>query len=361
MKPNKKKILLVIPTFSIGGMERVMSELAKHFLKRGNDVFLLFLVKHTPFYPVPDGVVCFYPEREYGEPGQFRPFYWIYILKYLRNIVKRVKPDTVLSIPQDYSNVTILALLGTKTPVYISDRNSPNLPVPVLKKTARQILYPFAKGIIAQTNAAKQNMLEMGIKNNNIRVIPNPLKKIGIDQRTDCDKLIVVNIGRLVMEKNQLELIDIFAQLDNPQWELHIVGSGPMKTVLQEKIDELDIGCRIKLIGQVEDVDSEMAKAKIFAFTSIYEGFPNSLIEAMAYPLACISYDCVAGPSDIIEDGVNGFLVPQGNQEEYKKKLSKLMESNTLRNQFQKESISIRQKLSIENVGDDFLKFILPK
>lgn len=360
---NKKKICLVIPTLTGGGMERVMSELANYFNKNNFDVCIVFLLKHDPAFPIDKGISCYFPNFEYNKESSFRPIYWLRVLKYLRKTIKKIKPDTVFSIPQDYSNLTILALLGTGLPVYISDRNSPNMPVPVLMNTARKILYPLAKGIVAQTNDAKNKMLEKGIKNKNIRVIPNPIKEIKTypKSETESEKKIVLSIGRLVREKNQLELIDIFAQINDPQWELHIVGSGPMEIVLQERINELGLAHSIILIGQVQDVDKEMAKAEIFAFTSIYEGFPNSLNEAMAYPLACVSYDCIAGPRDIIEDGVNGFLVEMGNQEEYKAKLRILMEDEAVRKKFASSAKLNRDKFSLEKIAENFLEFLLPK
>lgn len=358
---ERKRIALVIPTFSIGGMERVMSELANYFYKRNNDVYVVFLVKHQPAYTVNKNIQLIFPTFEYGEPGEFRPWYWLRIIQYLRKNIKKINPDTVFSIPQDYSNITILSLLGTKYPVFISDRNSPNLPVPFFKRQFRRFCYPRASGIIAQTEYAKKRMIENRYRNKNIKVIPNPLKKINNHVSKLPGKRIIINIGRLVFEKNQSELINIFSEINDSDWLLHIVGDGPLKSELQAQITKLNLEEKVFLIGQVEDVDYEMAKAQIFAFTSIYEGFPNSLIEAMGFPLACISYDCIAGPSDIIEDGVNGFLIPFKNKELFRNKLKQLMDDEELRNQLKSKSIELRNKLSIEKIGDEYLKFMLSK
>ncbi len=351
---QKKKICLVIPTFVGGGMERVMSELANYFNSKGHEIHILFLVRHKPFYKIEEGIKYYFPKGIYKKDTSFRPFYWIGILGYLRKQIKKINPDVVFSIPQDYSNLSIIALIGTGIPVYISDRNSPNLKISFVMNIFRKICYPFAKGIIAQTSYAKQVMLERGIKNKNIIVIPNPIKNISNYPKDLSTKKVILNIGRLVFEKNQKELIDIFSEINDSNWELHIIGDGPLKRELNEQILSLGMQNYIKILKPVANVDIAMAQSEIFAFTSIYEGFPN---EAMAYPLACISYNCIAGPSDIIENGVNGILVDIKDHQEYINKLKKLMNSAALRENLTESSVLNREKFSLEKIGERYLDF----
>lgn len=352
-------ICLVIPTLKGGGMERVMSELANYFSEKGHEVHIFFLVNHSPFYTINPEINIHFPKLNYDQQKGKRIKFWLFILRYLRKNIVRLKADTVFSIPQGYSMVTILALLGTGIPVYISDRNSPNMPLKSLDLKARKLLYPKAAGIVAQTSFAKSGLLNKGIRNDNIEVIPNLIKEITNYPVPATEKKIILSIGRLVREKNQEELIEIFSEIDHNGWELHIVGSGPLKEKLIQKANDRGVADAVIFTPRVADVDKVMATAAIFAFTSIYEGFPNSLVEAMAYPLACISYDCIAGPSDIIDDHKNGFLVIRGDKEQYKNKLVQLMESKELRESFKKESLQIRKTLSREVIGDKFLNFIL--
>src|SRR5690554_5572413 len=174
------KICLVIPTFVGGGMERIMSELAKFFYNKGYEVHVLFLVDHKPFYKVNENIKLYFPliNKDISCPRGF--FYWLKVLRYLRKTITSIKPDTVFSIPQGYSNLTVFSLLGTNIPVYISERSSPNKPNPFLFKVLRKLFYPLAAGIIAQTDYAKQSLLKSGVKNKNIQVIPNPLKTINV-------------------------------------------------------------------------------------------------------------------------------------------------------------------------------------
>lgn len=354
------RISLVIPTFSGGGMERVMSQLAAHFSQAGHEVHLVFLIRHTPFYDIPSEINTHFPDFEYSkERGIKKAIYWFRIIGYLRKAIKVIKPDTVFSIPQGYSNLTILSTLGMNIPIFISDRNSPAKEVSAFKNWVRRKLYPLAAGVICQTEYARQSLEKAGVKNNNFIVIPNPIKKLENYPRKQDSKRVVLNVGRFVNEKNQEELIQMFAKINMPGWLLYIVGDGPLKEKLEQKIMQLEMQASIKLIAPVKEIEVVLSQADIFAFTSIYEGFPNALGEAMAYPLACIAYDCIAGPSDMIIDGQNGFLIKEGDTDGYVSKLALLMQSSDLRSYTSERSISIRTKYSLETIGNRYLAFLL--
>jgi len=354
------KICLVIPTFKAGGMERVMSSLAKFLVDKNNEVHIIFLIRHTPFFAIDDRIHQHFPTGNYEAKSRLcKMLYWVNKVFFLRKRIANIKPDLVFSIPQGYSNLTILALMGTGIPVFISDRNSPAKPVTLLKRIARKFLYPYARGIVSQTNYAKNNLIANGIRNSNIVVIPNPLKKLTTYPKNTGTKKVILNVGRLVHEKNQSELIEIFAQINNPKWELHIVGDGPLKRELQNIIESRGLSNSVKLIGSVKNVDERMGMADIFAFTSIFEGFPNSLSEALAYPLPCIAYNCIAGPSELIEDGENGFLVEMGDRISYVEKLTRLMKNEQIRDRFMKSSVTHRDKYSMDIVGQRYLEFFL--
>ena len=101
-----------------------------------------------------------------------------------------------------------------------------------------------------------------------------------------------------------------------------------------------------------------ISKAQIFAFTSQSEGFPNVLIEALSFALPCVAFDCVAGPSDIIEDNQNGFLIPLLDTEMFQKKLALLMSDQELHNTMSESALASSEKYDVKVISAQFLKFI---
>ncbi|MCP3931083.1 MAG: glycosyltransferase family 4 protein, partial [Bacteroidetes bacterium] len=113
------------------------------------------------------------------------------------------------------------------------------------------------------------------------------------------------------------------------------------------------------LLGQVENPVALLKQADIFVFTSYYEGFPNALCEAMAEGLPAISFDCPSGPSDIIDNGKNGILVPNGECDAFVDELVDLVDDPEKRLAIGTEALKIREKLSIDlimNQWNDLIK-----
>lgn len=356
------RISMIIPTFSGGGMERAMSQLANYFNEKGHEVHIIFLIKHNLFYEISPDIKTHVPDFDYvPDPGLKKIFYWARVILYVREMLKRIEPDTIFSVPQGYNNISILASRGLGIPIYVSDRNSPAKKTSFIKAFLKRIFYPHANGIISQTSYAKQALLKAGIKNNNITVISNPVKEIKHYPKKENGKKIVLNVGRFVMEKNQEELIEIFSRIKDPNWVLHIVGDGPLKGKLEGKIRQLEMEDRVYLLEPAKDIDLVLSQADIFAFTSVLEGYPNALNEAMAYPLACIAYDCIAGPSDMITDGYNGYLVRSGDKSGYIEKLKNLIEDSELRNSLKEKALLSSKQRSLEVIGSQYLSFILTR
>jgi len=169
--------------------------------------------------------------------------------------------------------------------------------------------------------------------------------------------------GRLIHSKHHDDLIQIFAQINALKWKLVIVGDDALKQRNREKLEQLIVDLRMEgrifLAGKRLDVEYFYNKAKIFAFTSSSEGFPNVIGEAMSAGLPVIAYDCVAGPSDLIEDNKTGFLVELHNQKAFKSALTKLMRNEDLCNQFGEQGKMKIRKFSVQNIGREYEKAIV--
>jgi len=355
-----KRICLVIPSLRNGGAERVISELAN--LWSANNVlkiYLVILAKQKHFYAIDERVVIIEPDRAYKATPIGRFFYKLWVLLFIRSTYKKIKPDTLLSFCEIYNNIVLLSLFFTSGRKFVSDRNSPYNNIGTINNWLRNKLYRKATGIVAQTDTAK-TILRQNTRNKNVIVIPNPLREIR-DYKTEVktDSNIILNVGRNVPQKNQIELIKIFHKCNMNNWTLKILGDGPLRSELQNTITELQLENNVYLIDFNADIDKYYSEAKIFAFTSIFEGFPNALSEAMAHGLACVSYDCPTGPRDMIVDGENGFLIPLNEQDIYVEKFKLLMSSDKLRLKFRESAIKHKIKFDMKNIADKYLSFIL--
>ena len=351
---DKRKICFVIPTLQMGGMERVASLLANYSIRNGFHVYIICLIDKNSYYELDERISIFAPNFEY-EKGVLNK---LKVLYYLASCLKEIKPNAVLSFSEVFNPLSIISAKLANVPIYISDRSSPDKKLGFFTQSVRKLTYPCAKGMISQTELAKTISLNKGY-NNNITVIPNPLREIN-DTIERIKEPIIISVGRLVSTKNYKELIDIFFEIeDEKKWQLWILGDGPDRSDLQEYINELKLNDRVTLFGAVKDVDSYLSKASIFAFPSISEGFPNALSEAIAYPLPCIAYDCPAGPADLIKNEENGFLIPINDRDSFKLHLNKLMKDDILRNRFTNNYKLHREKYHINNISERYLKFLL--
>ena len=356
------KICFVIPSLQAGGMERVMSELIKYFAKKNKIEIhvILYGITREVFYEIPQGLNIYKPGFEFD--NKRRVISTIKTLFFLRNKIKQVEPDTILSFGEYWNNFVLLSTLGLKYPVFVSDRSQPNKSLGKVQDELRKWLYPKAQGIIAQTQKAKQ-IYNSYYQNDNMTVIGNPVRKILDDVDEPKRENIILSVGRLIKSKHHDKLIRLFTSIDNDDWKLVIVGYDHLKqknmAKLKKLIKKLGAEKRIILTGKQDNIEKYYLKSKIFAFTSSSEGFPNVIGEAMSSGLPVVSFDCVAGPSEMIKDAENGFLVPLFDYKQFQQKLSLLMENESLRKKMGKKAKKSIKKFSPSIIGEKYYNFIL--
>jgi len=356
-----KKICLVIPSLQSGGMERAMSELASCFAEtKGGELHLVLYGKsREAFYPVPDSVTIYRPHWAFN--NNRRLLSTLRTLSWLRRTVKAIDPHTILSFGEYWNSFVLLALKGTRYPVYVSDRCQPDKYLGRLHERLRKWLYPGAAGIVAQTSQAKKIFEEL-LGHPNIRVIGNPIRPITGDGAPAEKENIILTVGRLITTKNHDRLIEIFARVNRDDWKLLIIGGNAIKqdgrARLKTMVEARGLRDSVILTGTVSDVEKYYLKSKIFAFTSSSEGFPNVIGEAMSAGLPVVSYDCVAGASDMIDDGKTGFLTETFDDLDFERKLNMLMESEDLRVKMGAASRDKIRMFAADRIGEQFYSFI---
>lgn len=351
-------ISLVIPSLTLGGAERVMSQLANQLVNSNYTVHLILLTNLPDFYSVDPKVNIHRLGFVNKNPIQ-KIINELKVFCKLRRLFKSSKSDVVLSFMTKYNILTILASRFLNLNVFVSERNNPLKKISFSLTLGRKIFYKKATGIITQTLFAK-SVLKKHTHHNNIEVIENPVlhfETAPFDQR----EKIIISTGRLISTKNHLLLIRLFSKLNQKGWKLLILGDGPQKKNLQKEIKKLHLEDSIQLLGKKNNVIEYLNRASIFAFASISEGYPNALVEGMCSGLACISFDCNAGPKEIIENGINGFLIKDFNEEDYLDRLQELINSEELRKRFYANALKIKDRNNIKLVTEKFIDFFQKK
>ncbi len=347
------KICLFSASLEQGGAERVMSVLANEFVQLGHDVVIITLVDRPIFFDLDKRIKVSCLNFENSGPVQ-RILNQLKTVKSLKDFLLSEKPDVLLSFMVKYNILAILAAKNTGVKVFVSDRSNPLKELPFVQSFLRKKLYPKATGIISQTSLAKKVMEDIVGPINNIKIILNPIPSF-IKENLPKEK-IIISVGRLVKLKGHDYLLRAFSKSMQKGWRLVILGEGPEMDNLKNIANQLNISDKVTLPGAVKNVNSWLEKSSIFAFTSSSEGFPNALAEAMVAGLPCISFDCNAGPRDLINKE-NGFLIPEGDENLLAKNLKDLMLNDDLRTTIGKKAQEIAKTLNNSAISKEYLNF----
>lgn len=351
MENTKKKIGFVIGKLSSGGAERVISTLSNELIDRF-DVTIITFIESAPFYALDERIKVTSCQNLVEQPSSiFDSLKLNYILlKRISEITKKEGINILIGFITSANILTTIAAKLNRLPCIISERNNPLVEeVPKLWVLLRRFVYPLANSLVLQTKGVKK-IYEKKIRPHKITILPNPIASELSKLRTNQTKYkkIILTVGRLDKNKCHDELITAFNTIKPEGWKVKIIGEGAKKQDLKTLIESYNLDHKIEIISKVKDIHKYYNEASIFVFTSKTEGFPNALLEAMHYGLPCISTDCNFGPSDLIDNGVNGFLIPVNDQSELTDKLSHLIKDKNLQNQF-----SVKAKETTENYISD--------
>ncbi len=344
------KFGFIISKSSHGGGERMQQMLLQEFIKRGHDI-VIFTWEDSILNEFTNSLERIILKRQNNKIYQF-----IYELAKINKELKLLNLDCLIVFGTNESG--IIASYFSKTYTISTLRVDPRFPPnKKIKHISRLLLMYLCNGIIFQT-AKVRNYFPQKIRRKSI-IIPNPVLDDDLPNIKEQKNKSIVAIGRLSEEKNFSMLINAFANLNPDDYALYIYGDGPLKSDLQNLINLLGMQKRIFLEGHVERVIDKIADAKIFVLTSNYEGMPNALIEAMAMGIACISTNFPSGAAEfLIEDGMNGLLIPVNDQNRLEESISMLINDTSFLNKIGNNAFEIRNKLNKENIIKQWLDYI---
>lgn len=352
------KITIVTKNLCAGGAERVISELLKEWvLDTKNECNLILLENVEDFYKVPDNVKIIRMDTQHNNPILNK----LLLYKKVRDNVKKIEPDIVLSFPEEIGIYVIGALLGTKIKVVVSERNNPRvMPYKKITRLLRKILYPYGDGFIFQTKQAAE-FFSKRIQHKGT-ILPNPLdiSRIPCPYENNLEH-IVVAAGRFEKQKNFKLLIDAFSifQQNHPLYKLVIYGDGSLRRELTNYAKERLLTDSFLFPGRNDNLLSDMQKCEIFVLSSDFEGSPNVLIEAMACGMAVISTNySPGGVNQIIENEVNGLIINVGDINELVQSLERLANDKKFANCIRNNAVLIKNRFDSKIVSEKWLSFL---
>lgn len=363
---KKGKILFHINSMGKGGAERVVSVLSEYFAKDGYEVAVATLWYAEEEYTLSEKVRRVHAGLSAKEEEKGRLYKAVRRLTKFRQVIKKEKPDLVISFCNKANFRSAYCMAGMKTPLLVSVRNDPQKDYAPYKRATKH-MEKKAAGCVFQTPDAKAFFSPMLQEKS--RIIFNPLseKYRNTDSRKEKKEARenrIVTVGRIAKQKNQMLLLKAFARICGkyPDMQVHIYGEDAkegMKEKMEQFIADKGLEKRVCFKGQSSRLEKEINRAALFVLPSDYEGMPNALIEAMAMGLPVISTDCPCGGSRLlIEDGVSGLLVPVGEEEKLAQAMDVLLSNTEKAEEMGKKAREIVNKVSPEKVCHEWKDYV---
>lgn len=336
------KLTFVTSTLHAGGSERVMSLLANTFAQKGYEVEIVCINKHLVFYPIDEKVKVWFAEDEVKSPSILKKVFW------LRNHIKNDRPDVVIAFMLEVYCVTLASLIGVSVPVISSERIDPHF-FGRAKGLLRWLLLRRTTHLVVQTVRIKD--FYSAKLQSRTTIIPNPVTDKVFSLTPTLKQKRIIAVGRLAYQKNYPMMFRAFAKVhhDFPDWQLVVYGNGPQKDEIRGVIERLGMEGHIILAGKSDHVVEEMNKSSLFVMSSDYEGMSNALLEAVCVGLPVISTD-VSGARDLITEGVNGYIVPVGNERALTLALSSMLSSPEKMDEMGRQSKALAPRFREEQI-----------
>ena len=347
-----------------GGAERVVSNLANEFAAQGYRVFVATEWEDEDEFPLDERVTRVHVGLRPEDENKNRIVKFFLRVKYLREFLEKERPDVLIPFAQRANYRALMAAGKTRTPVVVCVRTDPIGHYDSLSDKLQIIwLFPKAAGAVFQTSL--QRAFFKPYLQDNSTIILNPIhpKYFGKKRPEVRDKS-VVHHARLVDFKNQPLLCRAFVRVHekHPDYVLKIYGPDShdgTKEILDRIIEENNAGEWILLMGGCGTLEDVLPKGAVYAFTSDWEGLPNSLLEAMALGMPIVATDCpCGGPAEVMRDGENGLLIPIKDEDALVEALNRLIENEDFAERLGMEARKIEDIASGEAVFEQWRDYL---
>lgn len=310
-----------------GGTERVTAMIANELSKNPQYEIHVLSVTNEQMSSFFELEATVYHDSVLRQPNVNLKRDYFKVVNGIHKYVKKQSIDILIEVDVICNLYTIPATRFTKIKIiswehfHYHELNGSNL-----RGIARKLAARYSDLIITLTEGDKLEYQKHLSIRNQIDFIYNPISH---SQDLSCNiaSKRLISVGRLTYQKGFDLLCEIAKEVlpQHSDWKWLIVGEGEDRPLLEQKICEYDLENQLILIGKIDDVTSYYLNSSCYVMTSRFEGLPMTLLEAKTYGLPIVSFDCLTGPSEIVEDGINGYLVEANNCEKMIQKLNDLL------------------------------------
>lgn len=362
------KVLIFIHSLSAGGAERVASNLANQWASNGWEVTLVTVAStSTDFYRLNASVIRVGLNLDISEdsvsPSKAILNKLARVIA-LRRILRKVQPEIAIAILTEANLTLTLANWGMASTLSIGSERSypPQVAIGKIRTLLRTWLYRRLDAVVALTDRSAV-WLKEHTHAKLVAVIPNPIvwplpAMPPAIPLPDTNRKMLLAAGRLSPEKQFDLLIRVFSRLASKlsDWDLLILGDGAQRPSLETLVRHLNLQDRVTLPGRAGNLSQWYEAADLFVLCSRFEGFPNTIAEAMAYGVPVVSFDCATGPRDIIRHEVDGLLVAPNDEQGLETTLFELANDEAKRQQLASRCPDVRERFSLQAIDRQWKK-----
>lgn len=358
------KLLYVTDALAVwGGIERVLSDKMNYLVREyGYDIYVVTADQGSHPIPFPLDERIHVKDLNIRFHQQYRYNGFKRVLKYwelerlfghrLESYIMEIRPDVISCIRDGYAS-TVLGLKGAFPVIFESHAMYRDVAFENSTLLHRLVTYWKRRKL---RNLDKLVALTQGDADDwkrvchRISVIPNVVHLNESGNYSRCESKKAIFVGRFDVQKDFGTMLDIWAlvQQRHPEWILNVYGNGELKPAFQELVEQRNLN--IVIHPAVPNIMEKYKESSMLLMSSLYEPFGLVLVEAMSCGLPVVAFNCPYGPSDIINDGTDGFLVEGRNVEAFANRVCQLMEDEDLRKQMGKAAILSAQRYNSDAI-----------
>jgi amylovoran biosynthesis glycosyltransferase AmsD len=331
-----------------GGGERVTVNMANHFADKGNEVTIVSLTtrKNENIFNIDSRVNIDYLNiKLYSGLKIIRKIESYFAVK---RFFHKVNCQTFLLGIGNYPTLLATLLPTNEQLIKIGCQHGSYASVKHMWVILRWLLFRKLNAIVSLTEYDVPKLRKL---NKNVWVIPNSITFYP-DKPAELKNRIILSVGRIDFPKGYDLLIEMFGRfcLINKDWKLRIIGDGPLKETIRRIISDKKLTERVSIIASSNKIIEEYLNASVYLMTSRTEGLPMVLLEAQGCGLPIISFNCETGPSDIINNGIDGYLIDNYDIDKMNHKLTELCSDSNRRREFGQNARKNAEKYFPEKV-----------